>query len=612
MNRLASRARPLLGLCASFAALAILPGAFAYNLIGTSWKTGAVNMVLHLDASAPAGITFPLNDGATTWNAVARSALDEWNVVLGRCQFTSTISNTPSGADADRVTDVFFANNFYGQSFDTFTLAVTLVDHYDNDGLPTVQTREADLIVNNAYTWNSYRGAKRTTPVDLRRVLIHEFGHVLGLDHPDQLVPPQSVTAIMNSSISNLDTIQTDDRNGVAVLYGGTIAPVAFSKQPTSQAASAGSSAEFTIAVNGQATPPASGPLLSYKWYFKANGTSTFEKLFTLDSANLSFGSVQLGDAGQYYLEVMTPDQTIVSNVVTLTVSPVTNATNTALMNLSTRGTAGSGSSSMIVGFAVTGSRSKTILLRAIGPTLSSFGVNGTLADPVLTLVNQNAPNTTIATSPTTWDQNATTAETIRATSSRVGAFGLAAGTKDAVILTTLAPGLYTAKTASATGASGVVLVEAYDADTTFDPTSRLSNLSTRGFVGVGSSLLIAGFSVQGPGPRTYLIRVSGPTLASFGVTNTLFDPYLKLYQTVNGSSVFLRETDDWDSPSTLQPALRTAFTSVQAFTFSDRKESAMLVTLQPGNYTAQASGNDNGGSTSATGNALIEIYEMP
>ncbi|MCX6943063.1 MAG: hypothetical protein NTX09_20435, partial [Verrucomicrobia bacterium] len=253
----------------------------------------------------------------------------------------------------------------------------------------------------------------------------------------------------------------------------------------------------------------------------------------------------------------------------------------------------------------VTGPRPKTVLLRAAGPTLATFGVTGTLADPQLIL--KNSIGTTVATSAALWDQSPN-APDIRTATSRVGAFVLPSGSRDAVIFTTLAPGNYTATTTSPSNATGIILIDVYDADATRAPANRIANLSTRGYVSTGSDTLIAGFVVSGPGPRTYLVRIAGDTLRSLGVTATLDDPFLKLFT----GSTLLREKDDWDSPVSFQPALRAAFTSVGAFVFSDRQEPAMLVTLQPGSYTAQATGLTNDGTTNPTGNALIEIYEVP
>lgn len=592
--------------------------AYGYALIGGAWPTGNVTMQLQLDATKPATPTLPLTDGSVSWNAVAQSAMADWNAVLGRSKFNSVVSSSTTATEGDGISSVFFGTTIYGDAFDSRTLAVTLVDNLDTDGIPTVKIHEADLIVNNANrTWNSYRGAINSSPLDLRRVLLHELGHVLGLDHPDLAHPAQSVTAIMNSTVSNLETLQTDDIDGVNFLYHTALFVPTAAQLPTAQSVSVGHAATINVAVNGAPTAPAATPLFSYTWYFKAQGTSAFEKLFTVDATNLDFGVAQLTDAGTYYVQLLTPDTSINSNESTLTVNAVTTASATQLVNVSTRALAGSSTQPMTVGFVIAGSRNKSVLIRAVGPTLaSSFGMAGTLADPLLVLKDKN--QNTIATSPVQWDADSTTAQTLRDTTSRSGAFPLAAGSTDAVLLVSLPGGNanYTAQAVSRSGKSGIVLIEAYDADTKDDrsanPTSRIINLSTRGFVGTNDNIMIAGFSVDGPGPHTYLIRVSGPTLAKspWNLTGTLYDPYLKLYSS-GANPVLLRQTDDWDSPSATQPILSAAFTQTGAFNLTDRKESAMLVTLPAGTYTAQASGNDNDGSTDPTGQALIEIYEV-
>lgn len=580
----------------------------AYSLIGGAWKTGNIPIQLQLDATAPTTVALPLNDSSASWNAVAQSAMDEWNTVMVRSKFVGTVSSSKTATEGDGVTNVFFSNTAYGETFDTFTLAVTLTDNVDDESFPTVQIHEADLIVNSNRTWNSYRGSIKSNPVDLRRVVLHELGHVIGLDHPDQAYPVQFVSAIMNSTVSNLETLQTDDRSGATFLYGSALPVPAITRQPTNQTASASGSASLSVGINNAATAPDVSALFGYVWYFKPIGASSYERLFTITSATINFGAVQLSDAGSYYVKVMTPDVTLTSNTVTLTVNPVTTTQNTTLLNISTRALAGSGQN-MIAGFVVTGSKNKTILVRAIGPTLSTFGVGGTLADPKLTLLSlKDSTNpATLATSLQKWDQDPTTADTLRTTMSRVGAFGLPAGSQDAVILATVPPGNYSAQATTWSNKSGVTMIEVYDADPTTDPDNRIINISTRGYVGTGDNVMISGFVVRGPGPHTYLIRLAGPTLTAFNVTNTLFDPYLKLYS----GSTLLRDADDWDSPASLQPTLTSAFKQVGAFTFTDRKESAMLVTLQPGNYTAVANGNDNAGTTDPTGNAIIEIYEV-
>jgi hypothetical protein len=597
---------PPLRLASVFAlglAVVVTPAAQAYLLIGNSWPSGTIPMVLQLDATKPTGVTFPLNDGATSWNTMAASIFTDWNTVINRTKFTSTESTSTSAAYDNKINNVVFASTVYGDAFGSRTLAITLSSS-------SFRKTESDVLVNTAFTWNSYRGVLRTAN-DLRRVLLHEFGHILGLDHPDQAAPAQSVAAIMNSTASNTETLQSDDISGVAFLYGTTLTKPTITSQPLSTTVSVASPTSLAVTVNGASTVK-SDALHYYTWYFAPAGSSDFEELFTInDSTRLDFTLAQLGDAGRYYFTALTPDDTVTSNTVTLAVNPITVAPTTQLANVATRGVAGAGANAMIVGFTISGSKSKSVLLRAVGPGLAAFGVPGTLLDPILTL--KNSAGVDVATNDN-WEQGTTAAATLTTTAARVGAFALPAGSKDAVILATnLDPGGYTAQVTSSDGSTGVVLLEAYDADSPLDPAIKLTNLSTRGYVGTGGDIIIAGFVVNGPGPRTYLVRAVGPTLADapFNISGALLDPYLKIYR----DATLLRENDDWDSPAAAQPAIRAAAAQVGAFALRETRnsvtrsglDSVLIMTLPPGSYTAQMSGL--GG---ATGIALVEVYELP
>ncbi len=580
------------------AAALCTPAAHAFNLLGSAWPDGDITMVLALGAT-PAQ---PLNDGAADFNAVAESALQEWNQHLTRSRFVSTRNlDAPRGRN-NRVNNVFFDINIYGMSFGENVLAVTLGQSSGTTG----RTVERDVVFNASLTWNSYRGALQPTIREFRRVALHEFGHVIGLDHPDKDNPPQTVNAVMNSIVSTTETLQADDISGARALYDANAGqPPAIAAHPQSRIVAVGHSYTMSVTAGG------SGPL-TYAWSFTALGTNESEPLQLANGPSYTIGSVQLADAGTYRCFVTGAAGGIaISNAATLTVTPVTTNADTTLVNLSTRGIVGTDSDVMIAGFVIDGTTSKNVFIRAAGPALNSFGVSGTLADPVLRIVNSSGQTVAENNDWQTQSDPATTASAITAAGDRLGAFAFPPGSRDAAILTQLPPGSYTAVVSGLNNTTGVALVEAYDADA--DPATqrsrKLVNIATRGQVRSGDNVLIAGLVVEGPGPRTYLIRAIGPTLArDFGVTTAMPDPFLQVFQ----GETLLRENDDWDAPESAQPALRQASQRVGAFPMQETRnnsglDAAMLMTLQPGSYTAKLSGFEG-----STGVGLIEIYEVP
>ena len=265
------------------------------------------------------------------------------------------------------------------------------------------------------------------------------------------------------------------------------------------------------------------------------------------------------------------------------------------LTNLSVRTMAGSGDSTVIVGFTIGGADARSLLVRAIGPALAGFGVSDAMADPKLTFYSGG----TVVDTNDQWSQNANAAA-IADTAAAVGAFPLKPGSLDAALLKSFSPGGQTVHLGS-TGANGVALLELYDAGGS--QRARLTNIAARSYVGTGGSVLIAGFVVSG-GPRAVLIRGVGAALAGYGISGTLENPQLRVFD-VRGVTV--AENDSW-STAVNADSIAASSQGVGAFPLkAGSTDAVMLLTLPPGNYTAQVSGA--GGTT---GIGLVEVYEIP
>ncbi len=253
----------------------------------------------------------------------------------------------------------------------------------------------------------------------------------------------------------------------------------------------------------------------------------------------------------------------------------------------------GDASRSLIAGFVIAGAKAKRVLVRAIGPALTAFGVPGALADPHLRLYSSSGA---LVAENDNWAGNDTSAA---ATS--VGAFALSPGTRDAAVVITLAPGAYTLLV-SPHGGDGVALAEVYDVDGEPAPGgSAIINLSTRGQIDGDGNPLIAGFTVRGNGSRRVLIRGIGPALTKFGVGGALEDPTLKIYR----DGQLIAQNDDW---TTAASEIVAANSATGAFALAaDSKDAAIVLALPPGAYTAVVSGVGD-----ASGVGLVEVYDLP
>lgn len=268
------------------------------------------------------------------------------------------------------------------------------------------------------------------------------------------------------------------------------------------------------------------------------------------------------------------------------------------IVNISTRTTAGTGDQVAIVGFVITGLESKPVLIRAVGPALRALGVTTALAAPRLDL---RSGSTVLATN-TGWDTSGRTAEIANA-AARSGAFPLATGSADSVILTTLAPGSYTAVISASDNRAGVGLVEVYDLSGD-SSAQKLANLSTRAAVGSGEATLISGLVVGGTAPKRVLIRAAGPALAAFEVANALARPQLTLF---NAAGTIVAQNAGW-STSADSAAITESAARVGAFAFAPASaDAALIVNLAPGAYTAQVTG-----LAGTSGTTLLEVYELP
>jgi hypothetical protein len=268
-------------------------------------------------------------------------------------------------------------------------------------------------------------------------------------------------------------------------------------------------------------------------------------------------------------------------------------------LNLSTRLNVLTGENVLIGGFYITGSAPKKVIVRAIGPSLNVGGVpiNGRLGDTVLELFDQTTHQKVASNN--NWKVDDATGGSQEATI--VATKVPPPDDLESALVVTLKPGPYSAIVSGKDGSTGIALVEAYDLDTAAD--SKFANISTRGFVAGGSNVMIGGFILgASQGGSEVLVRAIGPSLTGAGVANALPDPRLEIHSE-NGAVI--ATNDNWKTDDKTGQSQEAAITATTIPPTKDA-ESALLLTLPPGNYTAVLGGNG-----AATGVALVEIYNL-
>ncbi len=451
-----------------FAALAGHAFGFTYVTSDASrWPGPTIPMVVQL-GSAPR----TLQDGSVSYDQSVERAMKLWNQQIARAQITWTEAPRSGPPSANGVTTISFETKIYNDDLGSRTLAITQVRASGG------RIIETDIAFNSRLQWDSYFGTlDGQLNEEIHRVALHELGHALGLDHPDQA--RQIVSAVMNSHVSDVERLQADDVSGVQSLYGAN------------------------------ATAPA------------------------LDR-------------------------------------------NGRLSSISTRGRVSSGEAVMIGGFEIKDG-TKRVLIRGIGPSLP---LPNDLADPVLTLYNRNGD---VIASNDNWKESQRAEIETTGYAPRFDS--------ESAIVATLPPEPFTAIVSGKSGTSGVALVEVYN----LTPESgRLASISTRGYVGTGDDVLIGGFIIEGPEPKTVVLRGIGPSLSAYGVTNPLPATSIQLF---NGNSVPLTSNTGWQNGN---GGFSTGLTP------PDPRESALSSTLAPGAYTVILRGAND-----ATGIGLVEIYDV-
>jgi hypothetical protein len=344
------------------------------------------------------------------------------------------------------------------------------------------------------------------------------------------------------------------------------------------------------------------------------NFTASDDEGFLAGSTPSSF-SLGHAETKEVTVTLRTPANALVGTADTLTVNVTSNLSNThnfavvesivtplsQLGNISTRAFVQTGDNVMIGGFMVQGSEPKRVIIRAIGPELTQYGVPDALANPTLEL--HDGTGALIA-SNNNW---ATTIIGGILTSNQVHdiqASGYVPGDPfESAIIADLPAGSYTAIVRGVNNMTGVALVEVYELSP--ETNSTLGNISARSFVQTGDNVMIGGFMIQGTEPKRVIIRAIGPELTQYGVPDALANPTLELH---DGTGALIASNNNWATTIIGGIVTTSQVRDIQASGYvpGDPFESAIIADLPAGSYTAIVRGVNN-----MTGVALVEVYNL-
>jgi len=355
---------------------------------------------------------------------------------------------------------------------------------------------------------------------------------------------------------------------------------------PISQTTTLGSTVVFSVKASSNAP-------LSYQWELNGipiTGATSSSCVVKADSSS---------KAGSYSCIVSNSGGSAVTSGAVLNL--LVTSKPGRLVNLSVLTLDGPGAQMLTLGFVNGGaatSGSQPLLVRASGPTLTGFSVTNVLADPTLALYQGSS----VLISNDNWGSTAANIAAVNAADAATGAFPFSSTSSlDSAVVQSLVSGSYTVQVVGNGSGIGKTLAEVYDDTASYTLTSpRLVNLSCRQLV-PANGMLTAGFVISGDTSKTVLIRASGPTLTNYGVTGVMPDPQINVY---SGSTV-IASNAGWAGDT----SIATIASTIGAFPYASTTslDSAVLITLAPGSYTAQAS------SVSGTaGTTIVEVYEVP